>query len=215
MAKVAAASAAYFATHSALANDGAKARAADLLGPRLADAVYRPLYLAQAAALLAVLAVYVRRQPGRDLYRAEGGWWWALRGVQAAGVGLAAWAAVNVGASHFTGSESLAAWWRGAADVPRMPDGQAPPPAADGTMRTTGPLGWTRHPLNWALLLVFWPNPRMTTRLLAFNAVMTAYLVLGSLHAEAHMGRFYGDAYRRYQDQVPFFLPSPGHVMSR
>ena len=51
--------------------------------------------------------------------------------------------------------------------------------------------------------LVFWLNPRMTTRLLAFNLVMTAYVVLGSVHAEAHLLRFYGDAYRGYQEQVP------------
>jgi protein-S-isoprenylcysteine O-methyltransferase Ste14 len=88
-----------------------------------------------------------------------------------------------------------------------MPDGQEPSPAGDGTMRTTGPLGYTRHPLNWSLLLLFWLQPRMTTRLLAFNLVMTAYLILGSLHAEAHMTRFYGDAYREYQNHVPFFAP--------
>ena len=102
--------------------------------------------------------------------------------------------------------ENVSAWvqnW----DVPRMPDGQEPSPAADGTMRMTGPLGYTRHPLNWSLLLIFWLNPRMTTRLLAFNVVMTAYLFLGSVHAEAHMLRFYGDEYCAYQDRVPFFGP--------
>ena len=49
----------------------------------------------------------------------------------------------------------------------------------------------------------------MTTRLLAFNLVMTAYVVLGSVHAEAHMLRFYGDAYRDYLARVPFFAPAP------
>ena len=48
----------------------------------------------------------------------------------------------------------------------------------------------------------------MTTRLLAFNVVLTVYTVLGSLHAEAHMLRFYGDAYRDYMGRVPF-LPTP------
>ena len=49
----------------------------------------------------------------------------------------------------------------------------------------------------------------MTTRLLAFNLVMTAYVLLGSLHAEAHMLRFYGDAYRDYLQKVPFLAPTP------
>lgn len=206
--KVALASAVYFAVHSALANDWTKAQAARLIGPRAADAWYRPFYLFQALLLLGLLALYIRRQPGRDLYNATGGGRWALRAGQAAGAALLAWAALSVGLGHLTGYEGASAWVQ-SADVSRMPDGQEPSPAADGTMRTDGPLGYTRHPLNWSLLLVFWLNPRMTTRLLAFNLVMTAYAVLGSLHAEAHMGRFYGDAYRAYQERVPFFAPIP------
>ncbi len=208
MFKVAAATALYFLAHSLLAGSGAKALAADLLGRRAADALYRPFYLVQGVALLALLVAYVRRQPGRDLYRAEGFWWWALRAGQAGGLGLLGWAALCVGLSHLTGWPGFAAWW-GGADVPPMPDGQEPSPAADGAMRTDGPLGWTRHPLNWSLLVPFWLQPRMTTRLLAFNLVMTAYVVLGSLHAEAHMLRYYGEAYRAYQERVPFFAPAP------
>ncbi|HYH64097.1 MAG TPA: hypothetical protein VD866_05320 [Urbifossiella sp.] len=208
MLKVALASALYFAVHSALASDRTKAWAADTFGSRGADALYRPFYLVQGLALLAALVVYVRRQPGRDLYRARGGWWWAMRAGQAAALGLLASAALSVGLNHLTGWDGLGAWWHGA-DVPRMPDGQEPSPAGDGAMRTDGPLAYTRHPLNWALLPLFWLNPRLTTRLLAFNLVMTAYVFLGSLHAEAHMLRFYGDAYRDYQARVPFLAPAP------
>lgn len=39
--------------------------------------------------------------------------------------------------------------------------------------------------------------------------MMTAYLFLGSLHAEVHMLQFYGGAYRAYQERVPFFGPWP------
>ena len=196
----------YVAVHSALANDWTKAQAANLFGQQAADAWYRPFYLVQGLVLLGLLALYIRRQPGRDLYDAKGGWRWALRAGQATGVLLLAWAALSVGVAHLTGYENVSAWTQ-SADMPRMPDGQEPSPAADGSMRTIGPLGYTRHPLNWSLLLIFWLHPRMTTRLLAFNLVMTAYLFLGSLHAEAHMLRFYGDAYRGYQERVPFFGP--------
>ncbi len=208
MLKVAIATGLYCLVHSALANDWAKTQAAAIVGQRHADALYRPFYLAQGLLLLGLLAFYVRRQSGRDLYRAEGWCRWALRAGQAAAVALLLWSALSVGLNHLTGSDSLGAWWQGA-EVPRMPDGQEPSPAGDGTMRTTGPLGYTRHPLNWSLLLLFWLNPRMTTRLLAFNLVMTAYVVLGSVHAEAHMLRFYGDAYRDYLSRVPFFAPTP------
>lgn len=208
MLRVALAATLYFAVHSALANHGTKALAADLFGQRWADAWYRPLYLIQGLVLLGLLVAYIRRQPGRDLYDAKGAGWWVLRAGQAAGLGLLAWAALCVGLDHLTGWDGFTSWWQGA-DVPRMPDGQEPSPDGDGNMRTAGPLGYSRHPLNWSLLLLFWPNPRMTTRLVAFNLVMTAYLYLGSLHGEYHMIRFYGEAYRSYQEQVPFFAPTP------
>lgn len=152
-----AASALYFALHSALANDWTEAQAANVFGRRAADACYRPFYLVQEVLLLGLLAFYVRRRPGRDLYYAKGRWW-ALRAGQVAGVLLLTWAALSVGVAHLTGYEHLEAWVRGA-EVPQMPDGQEPSPAEDGTMRTTGPLGYTRHPLNWSLLLIFWLHP--------------------------------------------------------
>lgn len=204
MLKVAAASVLYFAIHSALANDTTKAATVELLGRRTADALYRPFYLVQSIGLIVLLVVYIRRQPGRELYAAKGRWWWALRAGQVAGLLLLLWAVLAVGLAHMTGLDRVAAWFTGS-EVQPMPNGQAPSPAADGSMRTTGPLGWTRHPLNWSLLPLFWLHPRMTTRLLAFNLVMTVYVVLGSLHAESHMLRFYGDAYRDYLARVPFF----------
>lgn len=209
MLKVAVAAALYFLVHSALANDGTKVRAAELFGQRATDALYRPFYLIQGLVLLGLLALYTRGQPGRDLYQARGGWWWVMRAGQAAGLALLAWATLCVGLSHLTGWDGLASWWQGATEVPRMPDGQEPSPAGDGTMRTTGPLRYSRHPLNWSLLPLFWLQPRMTSRLFAFNVVMTAYVVIGSLHGEAHMLRFYGDAYRDYMNRVPFFVPTP------
>lgn len=67
MLKVAVASALYFLVHSAFANDWTKTFAAELFGQRHAGALYRPFYLTQGLVLLALLAVYVRRQPDRDL----------------------------------------------------------------------------------------------------------------------------------------------------
>jgi len=209
MFNVAAASALYCLLHSALANDWTKEQAVRHFGQRAADAWYRPIFNAQAVIFLLALAAFIRRQPGRDVYHATGVLALLLRLGQAAGVALLAWAVLSVGLDHLTGKEGVTAWWQGAADVPRMPDGQEPSPAADGSMRTDGPLKHSRHPMNWALLPLFWLNPRMTTRLLAFNLVLTAYVFLGSLHAEVHTARFYGAAYHDYQQHVPFFAPEP------
>ena len=73
-------------------------------------------------------------------------------------------------------------------------------------MRAEGPLAYSRHPLNWLLIPLFWFQPRMYTRLLKFNLVLTAYVVVGSVAAEAHTLRAYGEAYQGYREQVPFVV---------
>lgn len=209
MLKVAAATALVYFVHSLLASTWAKSQAVSLFGRRTADGLYRPAYLLVSVVLFALLVVYTRRQPVRELYRARGPLEWLMRAGQAAALACLAWTAYHVGLNHLTGRDSLAAWARKEADVPPMPDGQEPAPDGAGAMRASGPLAHSRHPLNWLMLPLFWLNPRMTTRLLAFNLATTAYVILGSHYAEVHMSETYGEAYRRYQERVPFFLPRP------
>ncbi|HEY1187868.1 MAG TPA: hypothetical protein VGE74_09435 [Gemmata sp.] len=201
--RVALAAALFGFAHSALAGATAKAGAVALVGERAADGLYRPVYLAVTALLVAWLIWYVRRQPGRELYRVRPPFAWLMRAGQGLALAFGAWALLHVGLDFMTGWDGFRAWWEEAPRVPRMPDGQGPVPAG-ATMAGTGPFAYTRHPLNWFLIPLLWLNPRMTTRLLAFNLVVTVYAVLGSLHVEAHLLDAYGAAYRSYQERVPF-----------
>jgi hypothetical protein len=206
--KVAAATALYGLVHSVLASSWAKDCAAELVGRATADAWYRPVFNAQALALLGLLVLYVRRQPGRNLYHARGPLVWLMRAGQAVALAAFMWAVAGVGLSHLTGYENVLAWSSGA-EVPPMPDGQEPAPIGPDAMRADGPLAYSRHPLNWLLIPLFWLQPRMTTRLFAFNLVLTAYVVVGSVAAEAHTQRAYGEAYQAYQERVPFVVGAP------
>jgi methanethiol S-methyltransferase len=208
MVKVAVATALWGLAHSLLASSWLKGQAAHRLGWMAGHALYRPLYLVIAVVLLFFLILYIRRQSGRDLYHLRGLAAGLLRLGQALALAGLVWTVVCVGLDHLSGWPGLSAWWQGGA-VPTMPDGQEPSPGGPGSMRTDGPLGYTRHPLNWLLIPLFWLNPRMTTRLLAFNLVITAYLFVGSLHAEAHTRHTYGAAYESYRERVPYFLPTP------
>lgn len=69
------------------------------------------------------------------------------------------------------------------------------------------PYRLVRHPLYLGMLLVFWLSPVMTHDHLFFAEVMTAYILIG-IHFEERdlVGRF-GDAYRRYQAEVPMIIP--------
>jgi protein-S-isoprenylcysteine O-methyltransferase Ste14 len=190
--------------HSALAGSAAKTGAAALFGERAANGLYRPVYLVVTTLLVAWLVGYARRQPGRELYHVRGPVAWLMRGGQGLALAFAGWAVFHVGLDFMTGWDALRAWWDGAAQVPRMHDGQGPAPAG-ATMLASGPFAYTRHPLNWFLVPLLWLNPRMTTRLLAFNLVASAYAVVGSLHVESHLLDAYGAGYRWYQERVPFF----------
>lgn len=195
------------AVHSVFAGTWAQRQAADLFGERAMNGLYRPAYVVLSVALTGMLVWYVWRQPGREMYHVRGPVAWVMRAGQVLAVAYAGWAVYHVGLDFMTGWDNLAAWSQGAAEIPPPPDGQGPAPAGDGTMRATGPFAHTRHPLNLFIPVFLLLMPRMTTPRLAFALVASVYAVLGSVHVEAHLVETYGEAYRRYQEQVPFFIP--------
>ncbi len=208
--KVALGTAAFALLHSALASRSAKQATERVLGERKRNALYRPIYNAQAFVTLGVLWIYVRPLPDRCFYHVRGPLRWLLHVGQAAGVATALAAARQVGLLEISGLRSLVAWLRGQDGVPSEPEAQGPAPGADGQLRIAGPFRWSRHPLNLSPLPMLWLMPRMTVKLAAFNTVATLYFVLGSRHEEARLEEAYGAAYRAYQHSgCPFFLPIP------
>lgn len=212
--KVAAATGAFAMIHSALASRAAKRAAASVFGERARNAFYRPAYIAQSVATSTALAALVLREPGRELYRIRGPLALAMRAGQAASLGYLAWAANQVGVGRLVHTKGPAAWRRGETSIPAEPEAQgpAPPPGAvHAGLEATGPFRHARHPLNLAAVPMLWLNPRMTTSLLTFNLLATAYLVAGSIHEEARLRAEYGEEYERYRASgVPFFLPGGG-----
>ena len=65
----------------------------------------------------------------------------------------------------------------------------------------------SRHPLNFWPVPLLWLNPRMTTKLAAFNAVATAYFYAGSVHSDRRMGAEYGGEMEGFRARVPLFAP--------
>lgn len=70
--------------------------------------------------------------------------------------------------------------------------------------------GWyslVRHPLYFFSTLFMVLNPVMTRQWLMLTILGTAYFVIGGLIEEKRLSAEHGEAYRRYQQQVPFFIP--------
>ncbi|WP_334188991.1 methyltransferase family protein [Noviherbaspirillum sp.] len=206
-AKIGLATVAFALLHSALASDRCKRLAGALVGERRRDAGYRMFYVCQSVATFGLLIAYGARLPARTLYRLHGPVALAMRAGQAAGLAHIVVAARQVGISRLAGLDNLRAGLRGDA-MPAGPVAQGPERGADGRLTITGPFLWSRHPLNFSGIPIFWLTPHMTTRRLTFNLLSTAYFVLGSMHEEARLKAAYGGDYRDYTGSAtPFFWP--------
>lgn len=207
--KIGAATAAFGIFHSLLASQAVKDAAARLVGRRGRDATYRVFYNAQSVATFSLLLLYASAQPTRTLYHVRGPAAGLLRGAQLGGLLWAVLAAREVGILRLAGVTNLGAYLK-RAPMPEGPGAQGPERRSSGALSTGGPFRWSRHPLNFAPVPVFWLTPRLTERRLAFNLVATAYLVLGSLHEERRLRALYGFDYVAYQRSgIPFFVPRP------
>ena len=207
--KMALATTAFALLHSALASRPAKQAAARVVGERRAAAGYRLFYVGQSVLTFAGLVAYGTGLPQHTLYRVGMPAALLLRAGQAAGFALLFAAARRPGIARLTGVDGLRAYRRGAA-MPPDPVAQGPEARPDGSLTIDGPYLWSRHPLNFCGVPIFWLTPHMTSRRLVFNLVSTAYFLLGSLHEERRLEAAYGLPYARYRrSQVPFFWPSP------
>ena len=92
----------------------------------------------------------------------------------------------------------LIGWW----SVFRGRPPRYPPFAQHGTFAAS------RQPIYLAFALVLWTAPTWTPDRLALASLWTAYCVLGPLHKERRLRARHGDAYRSYQERIPYFLPT-------
>jgi len=74
------------------------------------------------------------------------------------------------------------------------------------TIKKNGLLGITRHPMYLALIVYLWTQ---TFKLLDIyiNIVLTTYVVIGTLWEERKLILEFGDAYTKYQQEVPILFP--------
>ncbi len=75
-----------------------------------------------------------------------------------------------------------------------------------GDIDMTGVLGITRHPWYVAVFLLLWASD-LNVSTITINAVLSAYLVIGTLLEERKLVLEFGEKYREYQRRVSMFFP--------
>lgn len=213
--KMALATVAYSLLHSALAARQTKEWIARKVGPEPVQAWYRIFFVGQSMVTTAALLGYGAHLPRQVLYRLRPPLSWICRVGQAGGIVFMLAAMRQVGFARLTGIANLQDGKRGQPSLP-APVAQGPERDQTGHLSIGGPFRWSRHPLNFGPLPLFWLVPTMTTRRLAFNLVSTAYFIVGSLHEESRLRKAYGPYYIGYMRScVPFFLPASPAVHSK
>jgi protein-S-isoprenylcysteine O-methyltransferase Ste14 len=66
---------------------------------------------------------------------------------------------------------------------------------------------FVRHPLMLSILIAFWSTPRLSVGHLLYAAGMSVYILVGIRYEEQDLLRSYGQAYRRYRQQVAMLFP--------
>jgi protein-S-isoprenylcysteine O-methyltransferase Ste14 len=64
-----------------------------------------------------------------------------------------------------------------------------------------------RHPMQLGTLIILWATPSMSVGHFLFASSMTLYVFIGLKFEERSLQREFGEAYLRYQQQVPLLIP--------
>lgn len=73
-------------------------------------------------------------------------------------------------------------------------------------IKKNGLLSLTRHPMYLALIIYLWCQTFSMADIVV-NIVLTIYVIIGTVLEEKKLVLEFGDAYRKYQQEVPMLIP--------
>lgn len=73
-------------------------------------------------------------------------------------------------------------------------------------IKKNGLLALTRHPMYLALIIYLWCQT-FTMADIVVNTILTIYVIIGTVLEEKKLVLEFGDAYRKYQQEVPMLIP--------
>jgi protein-S-isoprenylcysteine O-methyltransferase Ste14 len=179
------------AAHSLLASHAAKDLLRRFSGPVAFNRLYRFSYNFFSLASLFPIAAMLATFPDRPLYSIPSPWVYITSVTQGLALMMLIATIMQTGPLEFLGLAQL------------TEIGESKPPV----LVTDGWYAYLRHPLYFALLLLFWLIPEMTINRLAVIATLTIYLVIGAYFEERKLLKDFGEAYIEYRSRTPMLLP--------
>lgn len=180
---------AFFLQHSLMVRKSAKARMARHVPAHLLGALYA---LASGAVLAAVMLLW-QRTASRVLSVEGPLRWTALLGVALALAGFW-WGVTSLG--HFDPF--------GVGTIRRHLQGR---PEHPPVLMVRGAYRWVRHPLYLFMLVLIWSSLDLTLDRLLFDALWTAWIVVGTILEERDLVAEMGEPYLAYRRRVPMLIP--------
>jgi methanethiol S-methyltransferase len=181
--------------HSLLATETAKnifCRNKNIAATKTVNRYYRLTYnLLAGASFIWVLAA---PSGSRLLYALSGYPQSMCRALQACAGILFCWCTVQTDFLEFAGIRQL--WEK---------KEQAPSLIRHGCYRRV------RHPQYSLAIIILFASPTMNVNYLLFSLMALIYFIVGGLLEESRLCRVFGEEYRRYQQEVPMFVP---HLIS-
>jgi len=169
------------------------------------SAFYRIIYVFIAVATLACWWWFIPEMPA-ILYEAPSPVSWLLRIVQLAALYGFYVALRNTGTGSFLGVRQIKKY---------MVDGTLPDDYdeyASKSLNSTGLYNHMRHPLYTFSILFMVANPVMSYKWAYLTLLFTLYFWIGSYFEERGLIRKFGRSYKKYQEEVPRFIPRPASI---
>ncbi|MCZ2115828.1 MAG: isoprenylcysteine carboxylmethyltransferase family protein [Anaerolineae bacterium] len=183
--------------HSLMAGVAAKTWFQDTFGERTYRGLYRLLFNIIAGwTLLPILYLLATRAPNGLLWSVPMPYRLINYTVQFIGVLGALMSLWQTDVWRFMGLRQIVRFLHGEAD-----------PEPPSRFIDTGTYKVVRHPLYFFSLLILWANPVMSWLAFIASGWATIYFIVGSYLEERRLLAKFGDPYRRYQAQVPRFIP--------
>lgn len=186
----------FFLQHSGMIRRSFRARLAGIIAPRYHGAVYA------TASGIALAAVALLWQPSDRVVLSIVGWpRYLLHASSLAALGLFVWGARSLRPFDPLGLTPLIAHLRDKAESPPV-------------LVVRGAYRLVRHPLYLAVLALIWSSPDVTVDRLLFQALWSAWILLGAHLEEKDLAQQLGEPYRAYCRQTPMIIPWPRRKMA-